>query len=182
MILTSQSQVRSLCKQAREKGKKVVLTQGSFDMVHIGHGRYLQQAKSYGEVLIVGVDSDAKIKHRKGKDRPIVPQEERLEMLTYLSSVDAVYLKQLEDPKYHLIKLIKPDVLVATQETYKPKDIAELSKYCGSIEVLAPMATTSTSAKIRLLQMGAAQKISDTLSTKLISTIEDVLAELKGER
>jgi D-glycero-beta-D-manno-heptose 1-phosphate adenylyltransferase len=171
-----------ILSKLRAKGKRVVLTQGSFDMVHIGHGRYLEQAKSYGDILIVGVDSDAKIKHRKGDDRPIVPQDERLEMLTYLKSVDYVYLKELDAPKYSLIKAVNPDVLVATRDTYTPQKIATLKKYCGRIEVLEPMATTSTSAKIRLLQMGAAQKISDTLSSKLISTIEDVLAELKGEK
>lgn len=181
MIVADSSSLTSIVHELKQKKLKVVLTQGSFDMVHIGHGRYLEQAKSYGDVLIVGVDSDAKIKHRKGADRPIVPQAERLEMLTYLKSVDYVHLKDLDAPKYSLIELVQPDVLVATKDTYTPEQIEYLSRFCGAIEVLEPMATTSTSAKIRLLQMGAAKKISETLSTKLISTIEDVLAELKGE-
>lgn len=170
----------ALVKILKKTEKKIVLTQGSFDMVHIGHGRYLQQAKSFGDVLIVGVDSDEKIRHRKGEDRPIVPQEERLEMLTHLKSVDYAYLKQLGAAKYELIKQVKPDVLVATQETYTPEQIQDLKKYCKHIEVLAPQATTSTSAKIRLMQMGAAKKIGAKLSAKLIRTIEDVLAELKN--
>lgn len=166
----------------RSQKKKIVLTQGSFDMVHIGHGRYLELAKSYGDVLIVGVDSDAKIKHRKGEDRPVVPQEERLEMLTYLKSVDYVFLKELDAPKYNVIKKVQPDVLVATQETYTAKQIEYLKQFCGQIKVVAPMATTSTSAKLRLLQMGAAKKIGATLTKKLIFTIENVLEELKGEK
>lgn len=166
----------------RHQGKKIVLTQGSFDMVHIGHARYLEAAKTYGDVLIVGVDSDEKIRHRKGPDRPVVPQEERLEMLTYLRSVDEVVLKELAAPKYALIKLVRPDVLIATKETYSPEKITELAQYCGKVVVLEPQATTSTSAKIRRLQLGAAKKISATLSSKLIKTIEEVLEELKGDQ
>ncbi len=130
--------------QYRAAGKKIVLTQGSFDMVHIGHARYCQAAKKYGDILIVGVDSDEKVRARKGADRPIVPQEERLEMLTYLKSVDVVVLKDLAWKKYSLINAVKPDVLVATKETYTTAKIEELSKICGEIVVLEPMATTST--------------------------------------
>ena len=165
----------------RKQKKKIVLTQGVFDMVHIGHARYCEEAKKYGDVLIVGVDSDEKVRARKGPDRPIVPQEERLEMLTYLRAVDVVVLKELKAEKWSLIKLIQPDVLVATRDTYSPAQLKELKKFCQKVVVLEPMATTSTSAKIRRLQIGAAKKISDTLSTKLVATIEEVLKELKGE-
>ncbi len=174
--------VADYVKQQRQRNKKIVLTQGSFDMLHIGHARYCKEAKSYGNILIVGVDSDQKIKARKGEDRPIVPEDERLEMLTYLASVDLVVLKKLTAPKWELIKIIKPDVLIATKETYKPDQIAKLEKICGQVVILDPMAVTSTSAKIRLLQMGAAKKIKSVLTNKLINTIEEVLSELKGEK
>lgn len=174
--------VADYVKQQRQRNKKIVLTQGSFDMLHIGHARYCKEAKSYGNILIVGVDSDQKIKSRKGEDRPIVPEDERLEMLTYLASVDLVVLKKLTAPKWELIKIIKPDVLIATKETYKPNQITKLEKICGQVVILDPMAVTSTSAKIRLLQMGAAKKIKSVLTNKLISTIEEVLSELKGEK
>lgn len=164
----------------RKAGKKIVLTQGSFDMVHIGHGRYCEEAKSFGDVLIVGVDSDEKVRHRKGPDRPVVPEEERLEMMTYLSSVDYVMLKELNEPKWAYIKLIKPDVLVATRETYTPEKIKELEKICGKVVVLEPRAVTSTSAKLRRVQMGAAQKITSTISQRLIETMEKVIDELKN--
>lgn len=174
--------VADYVKQQRQRHKKIVLTQGSFDMLHIGHARYCKEAKSYGDILIVGVDSDQKIKKRKGEDRPIVPEDERLEMLTYLTSVDLAVLKKLSAPKWELIKIIKPDVLIATKETYKPEQIEELEKICGQVVILDPMAVTSTSAKIRLLQMGAAKKIESVLTNKLIRTIEEVLSELKGEK
>ena len=180
-ISLEMSQIAPIVKKYRDQGKKIVLTQGSFDMVHIGHARYCEEAKKYGDVLIVGVDSDEKIRHRKGPDRPVVPQDERLEMLTYLRAVDHVVLKQHDTAKWELIKLIKPDVLIATKETYTKKNLQDLKEWCGDVVVLDPMATTSTSAKIRRLQIGMAKKISAQLSEKLIKTIEEVLAELKGE-
>ncbi|SRR5258708_5688807 len=181
-IILDVKEVKPFVDAYRKKKQKIVLTQGVFDMVHIGHARYFEEAKKYGDVLIVGVDSDEKVRSRKGPDRPVVPQEERLEMLTYLRSVDLVVLKELKNPKLFLIKTIRPDVLVATRSTYTAEQIKELEKYCGKVVVLDPQATTSTSAKIRLLQIGAAKKISATMSEKLIKTIEQVLQELKGEQ
>lgn len=171
--------VEELASNYRKEGKKIVLTQGSFDMIHIGHARYCAEAKKYGDVLFVGVDSDAKIKIRKGSERPIVPQEERLEMLTYFDAVDHVILKDIGESKWKLITIIKPDVLIATQANYNDEQIRELQNICGQVVVLEPMATTSTSAKIRLVQMGAAKKIGATMTKKLIKSIEEVLEELK---
>ncbi|MFH2118668.1 MAG: adenylyltransferase/cytidyltransferase family protein [Candidatus Paceibacterota bacterium] len=168
-------------KQRRAK-KKIVLTQGSFDMLHIGHARYCREAKKHGAVLIVGVDSDQKIRLRKGEGRPIVPQDERLEMLAHLEYVDLVVLKSLNAPKWELIKIIKPDVLIATKQTYTPEQIKELEKICTKVVVLKPMATTSTSAKLRLMQLETAQKIKSSLTEKLVNTIEEALSELKGDK
>lgn len=180
-IITDHKNLQAVVDIYRKQKKKIVLTQGTFDLVHIGHARYCDEAKKYGDVLIVGIDSDEKVKSRKGPDRPVVPEGERLEMMTYLRSVDVVVLKPLKAPKWQLIKLVRPDVLVATHNTYQPEDLKNLEKYCTHIVVLEPMATTSTSAKIRLLQIGAAKQISEKISSKLIAAMEDVLKELKGE-
>lgn len=177
--ISSYEAIPALVSEYRKKGKKIVLTQGSFDMLHIGHGRYLCEARARGDILFVGLDSDEKIRNRKGPERPVVPEDERVEMLTYLSSVDHVVLKPLTAPKWQLIKLIRPDVLIATKETYGPTQIKELEKICGSVVVLEPLATTSTSAKIRRVQIGAAKKMTKSLSVKLIKAIEDALEELK---
>lgn len=160
-------------------GVKIVLTQGSYDMLHIGHARYIEDAKRHGDILIVGIDSDEKIRHRKGPERPIVPQEERLEMVAHLKPVDIVVLKELEHPKWHLIKTVEPDVLIATKETYSQQQLKELKKYCGSVVVLEPKATTSTSAKIRKLQIGTAKSLGQSLTPKIIGIIEEVLGEIK---
>lgn len=180
-IISNVKQLLPYLEKFRKDEKKIVLTQGSFDMVHIGHARYCEKAKSYGDVLIVGVDSDEKVRERKGPDRPIVPEDERLEMLVHLRAVDLAILKPLNAPKWELIKLIQPDVLVATKQTYTDAQLKELKQWCKKVVVLDPMATTSTSAKLRLVQMGEAKKISAKFSNKLIKSIEEVLAELKGE-
>jgi len=170
--------VRKIVADLRARDKKIVLTQGSFDMVHIGHARYCNEAKKHGDVLLVGVDSDEKVRHRKGADRPVVPQAERLEMLTYLESVDYVVLKELNNQKYSLIEAVQPDVLIATKETYTDKQITNLEEKCGKVVVLEPMATTSTSAKLRRLQIGMAEKIATKLSKRMQSSLQSVLDEL----
>jgi len=177
----SYEQLKRLVAGHKKQQKKIILTQGTFDMLHIGHGRYLAKAKSYGDVLIVGVDNDAKVKARKGPDRPIVPEDERLEMLTYLKAVDHVVRKPNTAERWELIRLVQPDVLISTKKTYTSEELVELEVYCKKVVVLEPMATTSTSAKLRLVQVGAAKKIEKTLSTKLVKAIEDVLFELKTE-
>ncbi|MES2213727.1 MAG: adenylyltransferase/cytidyltransferase family protein [Patescibacteria group bacterium] len=179
-VFTDYKKLKSLIEHCKALGLKVVLTQGTFDMIHVGHGRYLKEAKQHGDILIVGVDSDKKVRHRKGPERPVVPQEERLEMLSHLRYVDLVFLKELKDPKWSLIKAIRPDVLIATKQTYNAQQIKDLKEHCGKVVVLEPRATTSTSAKIRLLQIGTAKKLGQTLTPKLMKVIEDVLSEIKG--
>ncbi|MCL2110573.1 adenylyltransferase/cytidyltransferase family protein [Microgenomates group bacterium] len=171
--------IRQMAEAARAVGKKVVLTAGSFDLLHIGHGRYLQEAKTHGDVLFVGVDADEKVRVRKGPERPIVPEEERMEMLSYLDSVDYVILKPLQKEKWWLIKLMRPDVLIATRSTYSEEQKEKLREWCGEVVVLKEQATTSTSAKIRRVQIGAAKRITKTLSNKLIKSMEQALEELR---
>jgi D-beta-D-heptose 7-phosphate kinase/D-beta-D-heptose 1-phosphate adenosyltransferase len=160
-------------------GLKIVLTQGSWDLIHIGHARYFKQAKKHGDILIVGVDSDEKIRARKGPERPVVPQNERLEMVTHIRHVDLVALKELHAPKWELIKMVAPDVLIATKETYNKKELQDLKKLCGKVVVLEPQAVTSTSAKIRLMQINTAKKLQKNLTPKLLKAIEDVISGIK---
>ncbi len=179
-IIKKAEQIVPIVEKLRRQGKKIVLTQGSFDLVHIGHCRYCAKAKEHGDVLIVGVDSDEKVRQRKGKDRPVVPQSERLEMMTYLEPVDYVVLKELADPKYNLTKLIRPDVLIAVESTYTPEKIEQLEEFCGELIVLPYQATTSTSAKIRLVQIGAAKEITRSLSKRFVNVMEEMIEELKN--
>jgi len=180
MIADGFETLNQIIKKEREAGKRIVLTQGSFDMVHIGHARYLQKAKEHGDFLVVGTDSDDKIRKRKGPDRPVVPQEERMEMLTHIKWVDLVILKSVEAPRWELIKVLKPDVLIAVEGTYTDEEIGQLREFCGQVTILERQATTSTSAKIRNLQIGLANKLSNALTPKILETIEVVFGEVKN--
>lgn len=177
--------LQKLCEHCKGIGLKIVLTQGTYDMVHIGHARYFEQAKTHGDLLIVGVDSDKKVRMRKGPDRPLVPQEERLEMVTHMRPVDIVTLKEHDAPRWHLIKTVRPDVLIVTKETvngYTAKEMKEMKSYCGKVFILEPMATTSTSAKIRRMQLSLAKRFEKALMPKLSDMINDVLVSGKSRK
>jgi D-glycero-beta-D-manno-heptose 1-phosphate adenylyltransferase len=165
-----------MSKMLKGLGLKIVLTSGSFDLIHMGHALYLEEAKKYGSFLIVGVDSDEKIRFRKGPDRPIVPEAERLQMLSHLRPVDLVTIKPLKGKKWALIEAVKPDVLVATRETYTRKQITELEAGpCGKVVVLDRMATTTTTARLRLLNINLRDKLVDRLSQQLPDLITSLI-------
>lgn len=104
-------ETRALVARLRDAGKTIVFTNGVFDLLHPGHLRYLQQARSLGDALIVGLNSDRSVRANKGPSRPVNPQDERAEMLEALACVDAVVIFDEETP-YNLILAIQPDVLV----------------------------------------------------------------------
>jgi D-beta-D-heptose 7-phosphate kinase/D-beta-D-heptose 1-phosphate adenosyltransferase len=167
----------------RVLGMKVVLTSGSFDILHEGHSMYLEAARRFGDFLIVGLDSDEKVRARKGPARPAVPELERLRMVTHQRGVGLVTLKHSTDPKWALIQAVHPDVLVVTQETYSPDEIAELeAKHCGRVEVLERMAVVSTSARVRLLQLQLAEMMSKKLAERMPELLQDVIDEIGGRR
>ncbi|MFC1488245.1 D-glycero-beta-D-manno-heptose 1-phosphate adenylyltransferase [Thermodesulfobacteriota bacterium] len=98
-------------KAVRASGETVVFTNGCFDILHVGHVRYLAAAKSEGDVLVVGLNSDESVKTIKKENRPIIPQEQRAEVLSSLWCVDYITLFDEPDP-LSLIKVVQPDVLV----------------------------------------------------------------------
>jgi len=112
----------------KAEGQRVVLTNGCFDLLHVGHVRYLEAAKAMGDVLVVGVNSDVSVAAIKGPTRPILPQQERAELLAGLACVDAVVIFDQLDPLV-LIQALMPDVLVKggdwTPERIIGKDVVE---------------------------------------------------------
>ncbi|MBX0310239.1 MAG: D-glycero-beta-D-manno-heptose 1-phosphate adenylyltransferase [Sulfurihydrogenibium sp.] len=100
-----------IIQKEREKGKKIVFTNGCFDIIHAGHVDYLEKAKSLGDFLVVGLNSDESVKRLKGPTRPVNPVEQRKKVLQALKPVDLVIVFE-EDTPERLIKEIKPDVLV----------------------------------------------------------------------
>jgi D-beta-D-heptose 7-phosphate kinase/D-beta-D-heptose 1-phosphate adenosyltransferase len=105
-------EVVEICREARKKGSlRVVFTNGCFDLLHLGHLRYLEEARSRGDLLIVGINSDASVRGIKGSLRPIQGEGERAELLAGLQCVDYVVVFDESDP-LSLIELIQPDILV----------------------------------------------------------------------
>jgi rfaE bifunctional protein nucleotidyltransferase chain/domain len=104
-------ELRPLLDILRASGKKIVFTNGCFDLIHTGHTRYLAKAKSLGDILIVAVNSDASVRALKGDKRPITIEADRMETLAALESVDFVALFNEPDP-YNIISDLQPDVLV----------------------------------------------------------------------
>jgi rfaE bifunctional protein nucleotidyltransferase chain/domain len=120
-IHTSNQTLAQLVKQWQIEGKKVVFTNGCFDLLHRGHVDYLAKAADCGNKLIIGVNTDASVSTLKGPNRPIQDQQSRLQILASLQCVDAVILFDEQTP-YNLIKTIEPDVLVKGSD-YEPQNI-----------------------------------------------------------
>jgi rfaE bifunctional protein nucleotidyltransferase chain/domain len=110
-IFNNYDDAEDLIKKLKSEKKKIVFTNGVFDIIHRGHVEYLNEAKSLGDVLIVGMNSDVSVKLIKGDKRPIVGQENRAIVLANLKSVDYVVLFD-EDNPYNIIKAVLPDILV----------------------------------------------------------------------
>jgi D-glycero-beta-D-manno-heptose 1-phosphate adenylyltransferase len=157
----SHDQLKRTVEELKKRKLKVVLTQGVFDLIHEGHAKYLELAKSQGDILIVGVDSDELTRQRKGPGRPIVPQKERVEMLAHLRHVDVVVVREAQHDIGDLIRLVKPDVLVtsASTEDFTDQMKKEYGEYCGNIVTLVPQGITHTSARIRDLTIDGAEQL-----------------------
>ena len=108
--IISLSRLKKLLSRIR-RTKAIVFTNGCFDIIHAGHVRYLNKAKSLGDILVVGLNSDSSVKNIKGEKRPIVPQRERAEVLSGLEAVDYVVFFNEPTP-IRLIKAVLPDILV----------------------------------------------------------------------
>jgi len=134
-------------------GHKVVCTIGSWDMLHIGHVRYLNVAKEHGDVLIVGVDSDEAIRFYKGPNRPIIPEGERMEMLCYQECIDYVTpIHDVDDTgkwQYELIKKVPIDIFISVSgDSYTPEQIGVIKQHCKSLEIIPRQAEQTSSTDI----------------------------------
>lgn len=108
--IKTRNKIEQIALSLKKEGKTIVTTNGSFDLMHIGHIKFLQEAKEQGDVLIVGLNSNASIKKYKSEDRPIIDEVHRSEMLEALSCVNYIVLMDEYDISVPLIKLIKPHV------------------------------------------------------------------------
>ncbi len=152
-IVLDYPELKKIIDAHKTLGHKIVCTVGSWDMLHIGHLRYLIKAKKQGDVLVVGVDSDRGIKlYKKNELRPVIPQEERMEMLKYQECVD--YVTLVEDInkngewQYELIKTIQPNIFVATPEAYPKEQIKEIKIYSDRVIIFPRQAEKTSTTEI----------------------------------
>ena len=141
-----------IIKDLKAKGKRIVFTNGCFDLLHIGHVRYLEKARALGDVLVVGVNSDSSVRKLKGPKRPILPEEERAGILSGLGCVDYITIFREIDP-LKLITSLRPDVLVKggdwTKEQTVGKEVVERSG--GEVVIIPFVKGASTSNLIETI-------------------------------
>jgi len=142
-----------IVRELKESGKKIVTTNGCFDLLHIGHIRYLKEAKKLGDILIVGLNSDESVKKLKGNERPVIPAKERMEILAGLESVDYVFVFDELDPRNWLEK-IKPHIHVKGGD-YSLNEIIEkdvVEKNGGKVIILGNIENKSTTSIIKKIK------------------------------
>jgi D-beta-D-heptose 7-phosphate kinase/D-beta-D-heptose 1-phosphate adenosyltransferase len=150
--IRARRELLKIIKDLRTKRKRIVFTNGCFDLLHIGHVRYLEKAKALGDVLVVGVNSDSSVRKLKGPKRPILPEEERAGILSGLGCVDYITIFSEIDP-LKLITSLRPDVLVKggdwTKEQTVGKEVVERSG--GEVVILPFVKGASTSNLIHTI-------------------------------
>lgn len=156
-FITDKRRLRHLITRLKYEKKKVVFTNGCFDIIHPGHTSYLESAKSLGDVLIVGLNSDVSTRSIKGFKRPINDQQSRATVLLSLRAVDYVYMFNEPTPS-EVIKIVKPDILVKGGDWQK-KDIVGadfVESYNGRVITIPVITDTSTTGIIeRILKLYA---------------------------
>lgn len=142
-------EIKSLTEEFKANNKSIIFTNGCFDILHAGHVKYLEKAKSFGDILIVGLNSDDSVKKLKGKDRPINLQDDRAYILASLEAVDFVVIFKQDTP-IELIKIITPDILVKGGD-YQGKKVVgqEIAHTLKLVQFVDGKSTTKTIEKIK---------------------------------
>ena len=152
--IVSRSKISSLSRRLKSLGKKIVFTNGTFDLLHLGHVAILEKAKRFGDVLVVGVNTDRSVKSYKGPDRPINPEGDRIRVLAALACVDFAVLFDDPTPRPLILKL-KPDVLVKGSDWKKnriagAKDVESWGGRIRRIRLVPDRSTTRLIQKLGL--------------------------------
>lgn len=149
--VVDRTRLKEIISELKNQGRKVIFTNGCFDIIHIGHVRYLKEAKKLGDILVIGLNTDSSVARLKTA-RPIIPQDQRAEVLSALEMVDYITLFD-EDKPYELIKVIKPDILVKGAD-WDIKDVvgADIVKDVQTISFVEGVSTSEIIRKIQNLK------------------------------
>ena len=147
--ITSLSSLKRKVAQLKHNGKRIVFTNGCFDILHYGHTKYLQDAKAKGDYLVVAINSDSSIKKIKAKNRPVIGQADRLKVVAALGCVDFVVMFK-EDNPLKVIKALKPDILIKGSDWSKKGIVGAdfVESYGGKVQTINLIKGRSTSAII----------------------------------
>lgn len=171
----------------RSMGCVIVFIAGVWDLIHIGHAKYIQRgkeeaAKLYPQaehiVVVIGVDSDDLTKRRKGPERPIVPEDERLQMLGHLRPVDILTLQTESD---QLFQIIEHDVRITSESTKDLPGEEKMRLRCEHLVNLPPQAETSTTARVRRLSMDGAAALILKVEKQLGRVVEELRNEIDNK-
>jgi rfaE bifunctional protein nucleotidyltransferase chain/domain len=145
--------LKTIAAQAKTEGKKIVFTNGCFDLLHMGHVQLLREAKNLGDILIVGLNSDKSVKQIKGAGRPIVPEGERAELIAALEMVDYVTMFDEPDP-LNVIRELRPDVLAKGGDWAEDKIVGRefVESYGGRVAVIPFLKGHSTTEIIERMR------------------------------
>jgi D-beta-D-heptose 7-phosphate kinase/D-beta-D-heptose 1-phosphate adenosyltransferase len=169
-----------LIENLRSMGCVIVFTTGVWDLFHIGHAEYIHRGKQEAVnlfpsadhvIMVVGIDTDEMTRRRKGPDRPIVPEDERLHVLSHLRSVDILVPQYEPDQLY---KLISHDVRVISESTRDLPGLEKIRKQCKHLVNLPPQSETSTTARIRKLTLDGGSAVLFTVEKKLERLLQEV--------
>ena len=152
-VVINKNEISILIKKIRNERKKIIFTNGCFDILHVGHVKFLEKAKSLGDVLIVGINNDSSVSRLKGLGRPLINDQERSKIVASLNSVDYVIVFN-EDTPTELISQIKPDIHVkgGDYEIDNLPERSEVLKYGGKIEILPLYEGKSTTNLIKKIR------------------------------
>ena len=150
--IKTKQEIEKIVEKLKKQGKKIVTTNGVFDILHIGHIRTFEEAKKQGDILIVGLNSDSSVKKIKGPERPINNENDRAEVLAALEIIDYIVIFEEETP-IKLLELIKPDVHVKYEDYGKGMIEAEtVKKYSGKIFLTKKIKGYSTTDIIKRMK------------------------------
>ena len=153
--ILSKEQVKTALDECRRQGKKIVFTNGCFDILHVGHVRYLREAKKLGDLLVLGLNSDSSVRVLKGEKRPLVPQDERADVLAGLETVNYVTIFNEPTP-LELIEYLKPDFIVKGGDWSEDAIVgADAVRTWGGRVVVAPLIENKSTTNIveKILQI-----------------------------
>ncbi len=157
-VVLSHAELKGAVERDRAQGKTIVFTNGAFDILHVGHIRYLQHAAQFGDILVVALNSDRSVRALKGEGRPMLPLEDRLELVAAIEGVD--YVTSFDETKVtNLLLMLKPDIH-AKGTDYTRDNVPEVEtvrSYGGRVEIAGDPKDHNTSdiiAKISALKQG----------------------------